>query len=264
MSNLEKTQVFPFPVKFMGPALLGAVIAGLTAGATQTQAGATQLGYGLNYVATCATAGDGVALPKWVAGAKVEVVNNGATNLSVYPYNETTDVDTIDGGAAAAVGVRTIPPLARFEYFADPVTPYNWLVQIISMPRKRVIDLTALATLDAKLSGSIITLGTAGGFTVTLPAPFVGGEFRFVAKVAPTTAYILSTAASGNVVQGVVLTTDVNSATDPTNTAASDTITFAANKARIGDYVDIWSDGTYWYASAVSILFDGITFTQAT
>jgi hypothetical protein len=129
--------------------------------------------------------------------------------------------------------------------------------------KHRVVNLIAAATLDESMSGGIITLGLAGGFTVTLPAPAAGLNYRIVAKVAPTTAYIILSNAVANIIQGTVLTTDVNSATDPTNTVASDTITFAANKARIGDFVYLWSDGTYWYATASTIVFDGITFTQA-
>ncbi len=78
------------------------------------------------------------------------------------------------------------------------------------MARKRIIDLTTTATLSKNQSGSLITLGAAGGFTVTLPAPGRGLEYDFVVKTALTgetgyTIQILSAATSsmkGGVLSG--------------------------------------------------------------
>ncbi len=260
---LYAPQVFNGSVDQANPLNYRTLLGGIVAGTTQTQAGATQLLGNMNLILTCAHVGDGVALPKWEAGLSITIINKGAYAAAVWPFNETIDVDTIDGAAAAAVGVYTIPAGSQVTYHADPVTAYNW-ISVAGAGRKRVLDLTGVTTLTAELSGSLVTLGTAGGFTVTLPALARGLEFEFVVKVLPTTAYIVATPSSENTVQGNVLTTDVNSATDPTNTVASDTITFAANKARIGDSVKLTCDGTYWYATASTILFDGITFTQAT
>ena len=123
--------------------------------------------------------------------------------------------------------------------------------------------LTTTEVLVAADSGKLLTLGTAGGFDVKLPAPAAGLWFTFVVKVAPTTAYTITTnGTTQNVIHGIVVTTDVNSATDPDLTAGTptDVITFAANKALIGDRVELICDGTLWYAIAYSNVFDGITF----
>ena len=123
--------------------------------------------------------------------------------------------------------------------------------------------LTATEVLVAADSGKLLTLGTAGGFDTKLPAPAAGLHFTFVVKVAPTTAYTITTnGTTQNVIHGFVVTNDVNSATDPdlTNGTAVDVITFAANKAAIGDRVELVCDGTLWYAIAYSQVFDGITF----
>lgn len=122
--------------------------------------------------------------------------------------------------------------------------------------------LTAAKTLVAEDSGKLLTLGTAGGFNVTLPAPAQGLFFEFVVKVAPTTAYTITTnGTTQNVIHGQVKTGDVNSATDPdlTNGTAVDVITFVANKAVIGDRVRLICDGTLWYADITATVFDGIT-----
>ena len=43
----------------------------------------------------------------------------------------------------------------------------------------KVVALTAASTLTAAQSGKLFTLGTAGGFTTTLPAPQAGLEYEF-------------------------------------------------------------------------------------
>lgn len=126
-----------------------------------------------------------------------------------------------------------------------------------------VVALTAASTLTASQSGKLFTLGTAGGFTTTLPAPQAGLEYEFVVKVAPTTAYIIVTKGSSNVIYGTIASGDMNAANDTSAAQASDTITFVANTAVIGDSVRLISDGTNWYAKGFTTAYNGITFTQA-
>jgi hypothetical protein len=66
--------------------------------------------------------------------------------------------------------------------------------------------------------------------------------------------------ATGNIVKGHVLTTDVNSATDPDfDTTAVDVLTFVANKAVAGDRARLVCDGSIWYMEAACSVFDAIT-----
>lgn len=127
----------------------------------------------------------------------------------------------------------------------------------------KIVDLTAISTLTAAQSGKLFTLGTAGGFTTTLPLPQAGLEFDFVVKVAPTTAYIIASNGSANKIYGVVASAE-DAAGSVGCAAASDTITFVANKAIIGDRVKLISDGTNWYATGFCNVQDAITLTQAT
>lgn len=69
----------------------------ITAHAGGTKAAAYQLTRSLNLVATTATNGDSVLLPKAIAGSMVVVTNAGAATLSVYGKG----VDTIDGVSTA-------------------------------------------------------------------------------------------------------------------------------------------------------------------
>lgn len=130
--------------------------------------------------------------------------------------------------------------------------------------RKKVIDLTTTYTVLAADSGSLYTLGTAGGFTVTLPAvaACAGCEFDFVVKVAPTTAYTIHSAASD--VHGMGLSSDLDGAgnVDSTQGTAVDDLAFVANEAKIGDRLHIFSDGTFFYAAFLtSGVLTAVTFT---
>lgn len=80
---------------------------GISAGATQTQAGATLLTKEYNNVTTVATAQDGVRLPSAAAGLTVTVRNSGATVLKVWPFlGDAIDALAADLGVEMAVGAE--------------------------------------------------------------------------------------------------------------------------------------------------------------
>lgn len=78
----------------------------VSAGATQTQAGATALTKYFNLITTCATTGDGVALPAASTGAICVIINAGAAAAQVWPDNGQND--KIDGGSADAVDANAL------------------------------------------------------------------------------------------------------------------------------------------------------------
>ena len=95
---------------------------GITAGATQTQGGATALTTEFNTVTTVGTNGDGVKLPTAAAGLKVRIYNaDAAQYISVWPNTS----DAIDGGSADAVDVNAILFGGFREYIAYDAT--NWV-----------------------------------------------------------------------------------------------------------------------------------------
>lgn len=57
----------------------------ITAGTTQTQAGATALTASTNVITTVTTTGDGVRLPNAMVGDSLNVLNLGANTCTVYP-----------------------------------------------------------------------------------------------------------------------------------------------------------------------------------
>lgn len=124
--------------------------------------------------------------------------------------------------------------------------------------------LTAASTLTERDNGGIFFLNATTEFATTLPAPFLGAEFTFVVKGAPSGAsYTVVTGSSANIIKGLQLTAEVNAAGAADSGTADDTITFVDGQAVAGDWVRVISDGTSWFATAASKVVAGITFTQA-
>lgn len=140
------------------------------------------------------------------------------------------------------------------------VTPAEITMAADSSANVEVV--TATNVITAAESGKTFFLASATEFVSTLPAVAAGLRFTFIVTAAPSGASYTVVAASGTPIKGHVLTTDVNSATDPGfNTAGCLTITFVDGKAVAGDRVDLICDGTNWFASACCSVFDAITFS---
>jgi hypothetical protein len=125
----------------------------------------------------------------------------------------------------------------------------------------RMKILTAASTLTHNDNGSIFFLNSATEFVTTLPAPFLGAEFTFIVKAAPSGAsYTVVSSSSANIIKGMV--NPAAAAAGDTGTT-DDTITFVDSQAVAGDMVMLFSDGTSWFAQAFSRVAAGITFTTA-
>lgn len=72
----------------------------ITAGTTQTQAGATALTTDTNRITVCANLADVVGLPSAIVGSSCTIIHDGVQNAGVFPK---TSGDSIDGAAADAV-----------------------------------------------------------------------------------------------------------------------------------------------------------------
>jgi len=95
---------------------------GITAGTTQSQAGATALTTQTNRVTTSGSDADAVKLPTAVANALVTIINDDAAQtIAVWPNTG----DTIDGGSANAVDSNTLAAGNSRTYLAYDAT--NWV-----------------------------------------------------------------------------------------------------------------------------------------
>jgi hypothetical protein len=122
-------------------------------------------------------------------------------------------------------------------------------------------ELTAASTLTDEDNNGVFFLNSTSEFATTLPSPFLGARFTFIVKGAPSGAsYTVVTGSSANIVKG--MQNPAAAAAGDTGTA-DDTITFVDGQAVAGDMVQLWSDGTSWFAQAFSRVAAGITFTTA-
>lgn len=152
----------------------------------------------------------------------------------------TTEANILDGVTATA---------AEINMAAD-----------ISANNELVLTTNSIAAAE---SGSTYFLDAAAEFVSTLPAPALGLRFTFIVKTAPASAsYTIVTAggAVANIIKGCAV--NAEGVAGDTGTA-DDTITFVDGQAVAGDRVDVYSDGTSWFAYAICKVAAGVTFTQA-
>ena len=120
-------------------------------------------------------------------------------------------------------------------------------------PSTEIVSNTNVIT--ASENGATFYLNLANGFTSTLPAPAVNLRFKFIVKIAPTTAYIITTTSSANILFGTFL--DIQG--ELVYFSAQDTLNFVASTSLVGDSLEVESDGTNWYCTAFSGANGGIT-----
>jgi len=120
----------------------------------------------------------------------------------------------------------------------------------------RTETITGAITLDASDSGKYFTLSAAAGAQVSLPSVAIAGwKARFTVGLAfATTNWTIKSLT--NVIQG---SADVNSTLVPG--ANENTISFVATAETVGDYVELYSDGTNFYAYGIGAAAGAITFT---
>lgn len=154
------------------------------------------------------------------------------------------------GAAAVPLALTTVAQTLTNKTLTAPA--FTDLTEVVA----------ATNVITAAESGSVFFLAHATEFVSTLPAVAAGLHFTFIIGLAPSGADYTVVAASGTPIVGHVLSTDVNSATDPDfEISGVLTITFVGGKAVKGDMVEMWCDGTNWYATAKCSVFDAITFS---
>ncbi len=134
--------------------LLG-VTNSITAGTTQTQAGATALTKNTNRVTVVGTNGDGVKLPTAVAGLEILIINDdSAQTLKIWPATG----DAIDGGSANAVDANQLAAGSSRRYIAVDAT--NWYTATVAVD---VADNSiTLAKMAGGTDGNLISYDSSG------------------------------------------------------------------------------------------------------
>lgn len=115
---------------------------------------------------------------------------------------------------------------------------------------KPVLAPSADTTLTVAQSGAIVQMGVAG-LDITLPAATasagVGYKFVVSAAVATTNMTIIGDAA--DLIEGTLIVAGAVVDCD-----ASDVLTFVIDGENIGDYVEVYSDGTKWMIGDSGVL----------
>ena len=121
-----------------------------------------------------------------------------------------------------------------------------------------VKTITADTTLTTEDSGKCINLYAATGKIITLPAITATWNFRIYVGLAFTTPS-WTVIAPDSIIQGGAIV-----ASSFVDAANENTITFVHSAETLGDYVDIFCDGTNIYASGVGKTTGSITFSVTT
>lgn len=121
----------------------------------------------------------------------------------------------------------------------------------------KVETISSASTLTEADSGKWYELNNSTGVVVTLPAVKSGVNFRFVVGATFATDNFVIDSAEGDNINGILV---VNGA----SVAASDEdqINFVASAESIGDFIDIWSDGSGWYVYGIGNSAGSITATD--
>tara|TARA_B100001939_G_scaffold333967_1_gene334474 strand:- start:2519 stop:2938 length:420 start_codon:yes stop_codon:yes gene_type:complete len=120
-----------------------------------------------------------------------------------------------------------------------------------------VDTVSAAVTLTAADSGKWYKLDASAGVTVTLPSVKSGLNFRFVVASAFATSNFVIDSAEGDNINGILV---VNGA----SVAASgeDQINFVASAESVGDFIELWSDGSNWFVYGIGSAAGSITATD--
>jgi len=154
--------------------------------------------------------------------------------------------------------------LARVEALLENLKrDINWASTTHSSHRAKLESLITTKTVTVADSGKVFMLNLAGGFTVTLPSAtatdVAGCHWTFIVGTDPTTAYIIAGGTADKMAGKVVCSAGGNE--DEENAITGDQVNFVANTALIGDKVEIYADGSGFYAYGITGAAGGITIT---
>ena len=176
-------------------------------------------------------------------------VDSDDNKLKMIPAGSgTTEVEVVDASSSQTLTNKTL---------TAPVMTGSLGVETVEV-------VAATNVIAASESGTVFFLNSATEFVSTLPAPAAGLRFTFIVTAAPVGASYTVVGASGTPIHGMVLSKDLNGATDSGATAGTGvlTLTFVDSKSQKGDRADFVSDGTDWFVVATTGgTFDAITLS---
>ena len=120
----------------------------------------------------------------------------------------------------------------------------------------QVETITAGKTLTADDNGKTFILGDAAPGDITLPAVTnTGFTCKVICGFAITSAASLVSSEGDNMEGALMVASTV------VDVDAADKLNFVQTAENIGDWVTVFSDGTYWYADGRALTTGGLTAT---
>jgi hypothetical protein len=162
--------------------------------------------------------------------------------------SKTTIVSLVIGLVIGATGAYFLAPKANLGANSGPdhyVTQYfndGYVAGTVTVTG-------TAATLRDVDFGKTVVLSAASGTTVTLPAAKKGGWLRFVIASAFDTANVIIDSAEGDNIEGALIVAGAVVDCD-----AEDQLNFVNDGENLGDFVELYSDGTNWYIGASGAL----------
>jgi hypothetical protein len=211
-----------------------------------------------NFVLTSA-ANDGAV----VSSTSVELNYLDITTLGTGAASKALVLDAGDDYTWPATGILTYGVLKDSAGTTLNATAYE--INMAADVSTKVEEVIAANVITSAECGRTFVLNAAAEFASTLPAiAGTGGcKFRFIVRGAPAAAsYTIGTAAETTSIVGGINELEVDTSDDgPSCVAAGgcDVITFVDGVAVEGDYVELISDGTYWYLSGQTAADGGAT-----
>jgi len=134
---------------------------------------------------------------------------------------------------------------------ATTTTTSNDVIRIF--PKYEAISVgSTLTTAD---SGKVFKVSGSGG-TVTLPAPTAGWNAKFVTSGAMDTANTVIAGGTADKMEGSMIVAGAVVDVD-----AADQINFVHGSSNLGDFIDVWSDGSNYYVFGNALTSGGLTAT---
>ena len=204
-------------------------------------------------VSVCTTSAFGIALFKPVNGQVITIRNDGASPLSIFPQT----LASIDSLAASAAYVLQSGATVNFI----SKDGWAWSSVSVSAPTNGATGFASPAILTLPVVGATTTLTSASpqkiivptittnNAAIALPAPAAGLQYDIYFSSAETK--VVTVTATAAIIQGSALQgtgTSANNVGVPIS--AKTNIIYTA--AGAGDSINLFCDGTNWYAKCVS------------
>lgn len=213
-----------------------------------------------------------VALGAITNNAEGVVYKGGPSAVTLNTNSATTVGDpvylsgTAGGFAHTAPTTGTVFPVGWVTVKSATVGSIDWYIFPPeagggTIGSETVETVAATNVITAAESGTTFFLSSATEFASTLPAPAAGLKYRFIVTAAPSGAsYTIVTNAAAQILVGGVHDAG-GAAGDVESTLGATTITFVDGQSVIGDWAEVISDGTNWYARVFVNVAAGATFT---